>query len=84
LPFEVGFDVAAPENVAATGAMARPVLPANLFGLPSVCVPAGRDAATGLPIGVLLTGRRMRDGQCLDAAQAIESRLGLKTPIDPA
>ena len=53
------------------------------LGLPSACVPAGRDAATGLPIGVLLTGRLMRDGECLDAAEAIESRLGLKTPIDP-
>ena len=83
LPFEVGFDVASPENVAATAQMNRPVLPANLFGLPSACVPAGRDAATGLPIGVLLTGRRMCDGECLDAAEAIESRLGLKTPIDP-
>jgi amidase len=83
LPFEVGFDVASPENVAATGEMSRPVQPANLFGLPSACVPAGRDAATGLPIGVLLTGRRMRDDQCLDAAEAIESRLGLRTPIDP-
>jgi len=84
LPFEVGFDVAAPENVAATAQMSRPVLPSNLFGLPSACVPAGRDAATGLPIGVLLTGRLMRDGECLDAAEAIERRLGLKTPIDPA
>jgi amidase len=84
LPFEVGFDVASPENVAATGQMARPVLPSNLFGLPSACVPSGRDAATGLPIGVLLTGRLMRDGECLDAAEAIESRLGLETPIDPA
>ena len=83
LPFEVGFDVASPENVAATGQMSRPVQPANLLGLPSACVSAGRDAGTGLPIGVLLTGRRMRDDQCLDAAEAIESRLGLRTPIDP-
>ena len=84
LPFEVGFDVAAPENVAATAQMSRPVLPSNLFGLPSASVPAGRDEPTGLPIGVLLTGRLMRDGECLDAAEAIEARLGLKTPIDPA
>ena len=83
LPFEVGFDVASPENVAATAQMSRPVLPANLFGLPSACVPAGRDAVTGLPIGVLLTGRRMCDAECRAAAEGIESRLGLKTPIDP-
>jgi amidase len=83
LPFEVGFDVASPENVARTLQLIRPVVAANLFGLPSACVPAGQDAATGLPIGVLLTGRRMHDGECLDAAEAIERRLGLKTPIDP-
>jgi amidase len=83
LPFEAGFDIASPENVGATLQLIRPVLPANLFGLPSACVPAGRDAASGLPVGVLLTGRRMRDEECLDAAEAIESRLGLKTPIDP-
>jgi amidase len=81
LPFEVGYDVA---NPAAVMDMVRPVTPANLLGLPSACVPAGRDAATGLPIGVLVTGRRLRDDLCLDAAEVIEARLGLETPIDPA
>ncbi len=81
LPFAVGFDVA---NPAAVMDLARPVTPANLLGLPSACVPAGRDAATGLPIGVLVTGRRLREDLCLDAAEAIETRLGLETPIDPA
>jgi amidase len=61
----------------------RPVVPANLLGLPSACVPAGRDNATGLPIGVLLTGQRFREDLCLDAAEAVEARLGLQTPIDP-
>jgi len=51
--------------------------------LPSACVPAGRDEATGLPIGVLVTGRRFREDLCLEAAEAIEARLGLPTPIDP-
>ncbi|HEX4198393.1 MAG TPA: amidase [Caulobacteraceae bacterium] len=83
-PFEHGFDVASPESSRAVMDLVRPVLPANLLGLPSACVPAGRDAATGLPIGVLLTGRRMRDDLCLDAAEAVEARLGLPTPIDPA
>ena len=83
LPFEVGFDVASPDASRLTLGMIRPVVPANLLGLPSACVPAGRDDATGLPIGVLLTGRRLRDDQCLDAAEVIEAHLGLKTPIDP-
>jgi amidase len=54
-----------------------------VLGLPSACVPAGRDEATGLPIGVLVTGRRLREDLCLEAAEAIEARLGVATPIDP-
>jgi amidase len=83
LPFEHGFDAATPAGAAATVEMLRPVQPANLLGLPSACVPAGRDSATGLPIGVLLTGLRFREDLCLDAAEVIESCCGLVTPIDP-
>ena len=83
LPFEEGFDVASEDNVAATTEMIRPVVPANLIGLPSACVPAGLDPATGLPIGVLITGRRMHDMECLGAAEAIEASFRLPTPIDP-
>jgi amidase len=83
LPFEHGFDSATPQGTAATMELMRPVVPANLMGLPSACVPAGRDEATGLPIGVLVTGPRLREDLCLEAAEAIEAHLGLTTPIDP-
>jgi len=83
LPFEHGFDSATAAGTAAAKELMRPVVPANLLGLPSACVPAGRDETTGLPIGVLVTGRRLREDQCLEAAEAIEARLGLTTPIDP-
>ena len=83
LPFEHGFDSATPAGAAATKGLMRPVVPANLLGLPSACVPAGRDEATGLPIGVLITGPRLREDLCLEAAEAIEARLGVATPIDP-
>jgi amidase len=83
LPFVHGFDSASPEGTAATMEMIRPVVPANLLGLPSACVPAGRDEATGLPIGVLVTGQRLRDDLCLEAAEVIEGRLGVITPINP-
>lgn len=63
--------------------MIRPVVHANLIGLPSACVPAGRDAASGLPTGVLLTGARFSDDLCLAAAEVVEARLGPATPIDP-
>ena len=83
LPFGVGFDTTSAETVGATLDLIRPVIAANLLGLPSACVPAGRDSVTGLPVGVLITGRRLRDDECLDAAAAIEARLGIETPIDP-
>ncbi len=83
LPFRHGWDAAGPENAVGTLNLMRPVTTANLLGLPSACVPAAYDEASGLPIGVLLTGRRMRDDQCLDAAEAIEARFSLPTPIDP-
>ena len=83
LPFEHGFDSATAAGSLAIKELMRPVVPANLLGLPSACVPAGRDEATGLPIGVLITGRRLREDLCLEAAEAIEARLGVVTPIDP-
>jgi amidase len=83
LPFEVGFDVSGPDASAATRALIGPVTPANLLGLPCACVPAGLDAPTNLPVGVLLTGQRFREDLCLDAAEAVEARLGVATPIDP-
>ena len=83
LPFEHGFDVATPEGTSATMELLRPTLPANLLGLPSACVSAGADEATGLPIGVLLTGPRFREDLCLDAAEIIERRYSVKTPINP-
>ncbi|HEY2832904.1 MAG TPA: amidase [Sporichthyaceae bacterium] len=82
LPFEHGFDVT-PEGTAAFMEMLRPVTPANLLGLPSACVPAARDSETGLPIGVLLTGARFADSLCLDAAEAVEARSPIRTPVDP-
>lgn len=78
LPFEHGWDVA---NALATAELLRCVMPANLLGLPSACVPAG--LVDRLPVGVLLTGDRFSDDKTLDAAEVIEAALGLPTPIDP-
>ena len=83
LPFIHGFDVESQVAIAQTMEMMRTVMPANFLGLPSACVPVTRDEQTGLPIGVLLTGRRFRDDQCLDGAEAVELASNVKTPIDP-
>lgn len=47
----------------------------NLLGLPSAIAPVLVDE--GLPIGVQLVGGRYREDLCMDAAQAIEARVGL-------
>ena len=52
----------------------RPVMPANLLGLPAAAVPAGK--AAGLPAGVQVMGARFQELACLEAAEAIESALG--------
>jgi amidase len=59
----------------------RLVVAVNLLGLPAAVVPVG--AANGLPQGVQIIGALYREDLCLDAAEAIESALGVLTPIDP-
>jgi len=47
----------------------------NVFGLPSVAVPAGSSAA-GLPIGVQIVGRPFEERTVIAAAAVIEQALG--------
>ena len=59
----------------------RMAMAVNTLGLPAVALPVGiRD---GLPQAVQVIGPRYREDLCLDAAAAIEDRLGIITPIDP-
>ncbi|NUS50790.1 MAG: hypothetical protein HOQ22_07090, partial [Nocardioidaceae bacterium] len=46
---------------------------ANLCGLPSLSVPAGRSAADGMPVGAMLTGPARSDHLLLGAAAALEA-----------
>jgi amidase len=80
-PFELGADVASFEGALATLDTMRPVLPANLLGLPAAVVPVG--LADGLPVGAQLVGRRFADLTCLAAAEVLEQHFGRITPIDP-
>jgi len=47
----------------------------NVLGLPAAVVPAGLVAGT--PVGVQLIGSRYREDVCLDAAAALEARVGI-------
>ena len=80
-PFELGADIVSLEAARGVLAMLRPVLPANLLGLPAAVVPVGM--ADGLPVGAQLVGRRFADLTCLNAAQQLETLFGTITPIDP-
>ncbi len=44
----------------------------NVAGVPAISIPCGRDAATSLPIGLQLIGRRFDDGRLLSWAHAYE------------
>ena len=52
----------------------------NALGLPAVAVPVG--VAEGLPQAVQVVGPGYREDLCLEAAAAIEERLGILTPIE--
>jgi amidase len=70
-----------PERLARWPSAMRMIVAVNLLGLPSVAVPVGE--AHGLPQVVQVIGPRFREDLCLDAAEAIEARVGTITPIDP-
>ncbi|WP_256105826.1 amidase [Streptomyces sp. ODS05-4] len=53
----------------------------SFVGVPGVAVPTGM--VDGLPCGIQIVGRAFREDLCLDAAQAIEDRLGVLTPVNP-
>jgi amidase len=80
-PFVFDFDIENEAGALATVELMRPVLPANLLGLPAVVVPGG--LADSLPVGVQVIGARYTDLRCLSIAEQIESACGLDTPIDP-
>lgn len=80
LPFEAGEDLTTPEVEEIVGGM-RMALAVNALGLPAVALPVGVEG--GLPQEVQVIGPRYREDLCLDAAAAIEDRVGAFTPIDP-
>jgi amidase len=80
VPFEVGADLTA-AGVAEIHRALRMALAISALGLPAVAIPVG--IIDGLPQAVQVIGPRYREDLCLDAAQALEDRVGIITPIDP-
>ena len=80
-PFAHGFDTQSPERMQEVMKAQAPQAALPLLGLPGIAVPTG--IANGLPMGVQIMAGRFREDLCLDAAAAIEARVGVFTPIDP-
>ncbi|HEU5325159.1 MAG TPA: amidase [Candidatus Limnocylindria bacterium] len=80
MPSQAGTDLDEGHVAADIRAM-RMATAVNALGLPAVAVPVG--VADGLPLAVQVIGPPYREDLALDAAQAIEDRLGVLTPIDP-
>jgi len=80
VPFAAGTDLD-DGRVAETIRGMRMAIAINALGLPAVALPVG--IGDGLPQSVQIIGPRYREDLCLDAAAALEDRLGIITPIDP-
>ena len=59
----------------------RMTIAVNALGLPAVARPVG--IGDGLPQSVQIVGPSYREDLCVDAAAALEERVGIITPIDP-
>ncbi|MCL4115034.1 UNVERIFIED_CONTAM: hypothetical protein GTU68_008277 [Idotea baltica] len=77
LPFAPNDDASSQERFTQIAAGHAPLVAVNYLGLPAVAVPSILDASG--PVGVQLIGRPLREDLCLDAAQAIEDRVGVMT-----
>ncbi len=80
-PFAVGSDLAGRDALKRFVRSIGLTELCNLIGLPGLALPV--RVTGGLPQGVQLVAARFREDLCLDAAQAIEDRLGIFTPVDP-
>jgi amidase len=80
--YRQGFDIESAERTAALWRECATMMAVPVLGLPAMAVPTG--AMDGLPMGVQIVGPRFREDLCLAAAEAIEARAGVLTPIDPA
>lgn len=80
-PFPMGSDAESVERTAELMGRQWPLMSVPVLGLPAIGLPA--VATDGAPLGVQIIGRPFEEEAVLAAAQAIESTVGLLTPIDP-
>ncbi len=79
--FPIDFDQRGDETMRRLLDAQHPLLAVSTLGLPSVAAPTG--LAEGVPMGVQLVAGRFEEERCLAAAEVVEARSPLKTPIEP-
>jgi amidase len=77
----LGFDVCGLEESKRVGTAMRLCTATSFVGVPAVAVPT--HIVGGLPQGVQVIAGFYREDLCLEAAAAIEARLGTLGPIEP-
>jgi amidase len=79
--FEQDADLVSVERARSVMAAQWSMMAIPMLGFPALSVPT--SVVDGLPVGVQLLGRRFREDTILDAAEVIEARNDVVTPIDP-
>ena len=77
----VDFDIRGLHELKQVGDALRLCTTTSFIGVPAVAVPT--HVAGGLPQGVQVIAGSYREDLCLEAAAAIEARIGTFTPINP-
>ena len=80
IPFAAGVGLTSAELAEMLRGL-RMTIVVNLLGLPALALPVGMQ--DGLPQAVQVIGPRYREDLCLEAAAAVEDRVGIITPVDP-
>jgi amidase len=80
-PYPVSEDIVSAGRTRELMSAQWPSMAVPFLGMPGISVPV--RVHDGLPIGVQLIGRRFREDTLFDAAEVIEARSEVRTPIDP-
>ena len=80
-PYRLGEDLESAARARELMSAQWPSMAVPFLGVPGISVPV--RVHDGLPIGVQLIGRRFREDTLFDAAEVIEARSDVRTPIDP-
>jgi amidase len=79
-PFPHGEDIASDESAIRLAAANWSCMAIPCLGAPAIAIPAA--VADGLPVGVQLVAGRFREDLLFAAAEVIETRNGVATPVD--